>query len=126
MRRREFITLIGGAAGLPFAARAQSAMPVIGFLGTETPDRFTNRVRAFRQGLSDTGYVEGQNVAVEYLWAESQNDRLPALAADLVRRQVTVIVANGPAAVAAKLATKTVPIVFFSGATPSSVDLSPV
>jgi putative tryptophan/tyrosine transport system substrate-binding protein len=118
MRRREFITLIGGAAGLPFAARAQSAMPVIGFLGTETPDRFTNRVRAFRQGLSDTGYVEGQNVAVEYLWAESQNDRLPALAADLVRRQVTVIVANGPAAVAAKLATKTVPIVFFSGGDP--------
>jgi len=91
---------------------------VIGFLGTETPDLFANRVRAFQRGLSETGYVEGQNVAIEYRRAEGQNERLPALAADLVRRQVTVIAASAPAAVAAKGATTTVPIVFFSGGDP--------
>ena len=108
MRRREFITLVSGAAtAWPLSARAQQPkLPVIGFLGTETPDLFANRVRAFHKGLSETGYVEGQNVAVEYRWAEGQNERLPALAADLVRRQVTVIAANGPEAVAAKVAAR--------------------
>jgi putative ABC transport system substrate-binding protein len=97
VRRREFITLVSGAAATwSLSARAQQPKPpVIGFLGTETPDLFTSRVRAFQRGLRETGYVEGENVAVEYRWAEGQNERLPALAADLVRRQVTVIAANG-------------------------------
>ena len=126
MRRREFLgVLSGGAVAWPLAARAQPAIPVVGYLGSELPERFGIRVDAFQQGLSAMGYDEGRSVIIEYRWAGGQMDRLPALAADLVRRRVDVISAPGSviAALAAKAATTTIPIVFEMGLDPVAVKL---
>jgi putative ABC transport system substrate-binding protein len=124
MRRREFITLLGGAATWPLSARAQQPMlPVIGFLRTTPSAPFAHLMAAFRRGLSEVGFVEGQNITIEQRWTEGEDNRLAALVADLVRRQAAVIVTNQPGALAAKAAGTTIPIVFASGTDPVSEGL---
>jgi putative ABC transport system substrate-binding protein len=128
MRRREFLGLLGGGAvaGWPMAARTQqAAMPVIGFLHSASASTFAEHIPAFHKGLGEAGYVDGQNMAVEYRWAEGRNETLPALAADMVRRRVAVIVTpiSTPATLAAKAATSTIPIVFVIGADPVKIGL---
>src|SRR6516165_5802773 len=126
LRRREFIAYIGGAAVWPLAARAQqpAKLPTIGFVGPDSPDSYGVILRAFRVGLRATGFIEGQNVAIEYRWAEGRNDKLPVLTADLVRNQVAPIVApTTPSVLAAKAATRTIPIVFFTAGDPIELGL---
>jgi putative tryptophan/tyrosine transport system substrate-binding protein len=126
MRRRHFIGFLGGAmAALSNVARAQQPLPVIGYVGGQTPDLWAGRLRAFRQGLSEIGYAEGQNVIIEYVWAEGQYDRFPALVGELIRRQVTVIAApaSTAAVLAAKSLTTTIPIVFVTAADPVGAGL---
>jgi putative ABC transport system substrate-binding protein len=123
IRRREFITLIGGAVAWPVAVRAQQVVPVLGYLSSESPASSAVRLAAFHQGLKGAGFIEGQNLAVEYRWAEGRIDRLPALASDLIQRRVSAIFAFGPAAPVAKAATRTIPIVFEVGSDPVAIGL---
>jgi putative ABC transport system substrate-binding protein len=124
LKRRQFITLLGGAAAWPLSVRAQQpAMPVIGFLNSASPGGYVPMVAAFRQGLKDAGYVEGQNVAVEYRWAEGQYDRVPVIALELVDRRVAVLVANTPGVLAVKTAIMTTPIVFTTASDPVQIGL---
>ena len=126
MRRREFITLLGGAASWPIAAYAQQqGMPVVGFLSSASPNGFAHLVKGFREGLNEAGFIEGQTVAIEFRWAEGQYDKLPALCADLLRQRVAVIVASGgnAPALAAKAATTTIPIVFTGVSSPVEAGL---
>ena len=126
MRRREFVTVLGGAAAWPLAARAQQPMmPVVGYIGLETPERYASRLRAFREGLGSTGFEEGRNVTIEFRWAGGHNDLLPTLVADLVGRKVSVIAAPGgiQGALAVKAATSTIPIVFEMGGDPIALGL---
>jgi putative ABC transport system substrate-binding protein len=126
MRRREFVALLGAATAWPIAVRAQqSALPVIGFLNVASQEGYTHYVAAFLDGLKESGYAVGQNVAIEYRWAEGHYERLPDMAADLARRQVSVIVANTPANLAAKSATSTIPIVFTTASDPVQIGLIP-
>src|SRR5262245_23300612 len=126
MRRRDFIGILAGVTATPLTARAQlPTLPVIGFLSSASPGQDAGRLRGFRQGLSESGYIEGRNVVIEYRWAEEQSDRLPAMAADLVRRPVSVIVQSGQisGALAAQALTKTIPIVFLTGGDPVALGL---
>jgi putative ABC transport system substrate-binding protein len=126
MRRRAFLSLVGGAAMTPFVARAQQVTPVIGVIGAMSYDTWKRYIAAFLQGLKESGYAEGDNVAIEYRWAEGHYDRLPAMAADLVARKVAVIVPIAPPAIlAAKAATQTIPVVFFTGADPVALGIVP-
>lgn len=125
MRRREFVAsfVAGAAASWPFVARAQQAMPVIGFLNIATRESYASYLASFHQGLKESGYEEGKNVSIDYRWADGRYDRLPELAAELVREQVAVIVANTPANLAAKKATDTVPIIFTTASDPVQIGL---